>query len=230
MTQTEFLNQFKGPRVARSQCELSACPRRLLLFSFGTDVRRRFTRSSGARRRRGSGASRGRGGRRPFAAFGDGFSGDRLHPSPRSAAGQTAKSEWRAGRASHPARPCTTRQLARPVSRRPAPPRPAHYSLIAPPTTPSLPNRRRRGYDRGRRRSCWGGRTLNGRSRRRGDVTRRRTCRALRIPAAFLPLPWVGDCLVRNLQLLFRSQHSCGAACGGRRVWWIESHSTSCPS
>lgn len=102
--------------------------------------------------------------------------------------------------------------------------------LLAPPTTPSLPNRRRRGYDRGRRRSCWGGRTLNGRSRRRGDVTRRRTCRALRIPAAFLPLPWVGDGLVRNLQLLFRSQHSCGAACGGRRVWWIESHSTSCPS
>lgn len=113
---------------------------------------------------------------------------------------------WSAGRVSHPARPLSARQHSRHTSRR---------LSRGPPTASILPNRRRSGYDRGPRRRCRGGRTLNGRSRLRGDVTRRCTCRTP-IPAAFLPLPWFGVDLVRNLQPLFRSPSSPAAGIGLR--------------
>lgn len=147
----------------------SARPRLLLLFSCGTEARRRVTRCSGTlvARPRGRGAPRGRWGTgqarlrppRPVLRKRPPPGPSRGHPRGKQ---QSRRDAHRAtGRGPHPAR-------AWALAPRPAP-RPG-----APPTAPALPNRRRRRWWEG----CWGGRTLNGRSRLRGDVTRRCTCRA----------------------------------------------------
>lgn len=195
-------SQFKGPYFSRSKWELSAGPRRLLLFSSGSGVRQRFTRSSGATSpawKRSFARTQGQApvcglwrleAASPVTAT--------IFPRGQQQGKQQSQSDARpeAQGGFHP-----RRGPAAPAGS-PAP-SPGAPLRLAPPPTSALPNRRRRGDDRGRRRGWCGGRTPNGRSRLRGDVTRRRTCRALRIPAALLPLPWVGDALVRSLQPLF---------------------------